>query len=180
MPFKITQDTTLRWLQYRIIHRCIATNELLHKINILDSNLCTFCGEHVESILYLFCNCKHVNYFWNELKLWFLQNFRIHVRVSSLHICLLNNVHENHNIINLIIILAKKHIYKQRLENRKPRIDLFLSEVRRYYLLEKSIYKNNSKSTLFEKKWKAIMPWFKQQAERYWTHFCCMHGVCVS
>ena len=31
LPFKITQDTTLRWLQYRIIHRCIATNELLHK-----------------------------------------------------------------------------------------------------------------------------------------------------
>ena len=63
LPFKITQDTTLRWLQYRIIHRCIATNELLHKINILDSNLCTFCGEHVENILHLFCKCKHVNSF---------------------------------------------------------------------------------------------------------------------
>ena len=62
--------------------------------------------------------------------------------------------------------VLKVPIYKQRLENRKPRIDLFLSEVRRYYLLEKSIYKNNSKSTLFEKKWKAIMSWFKQQAER--------------
>ena len=118
--------------------------------------------------------------FGMNLNYGFYKNFRIQVRISSLNICLLNNVHENHNIINLIIILAKKHIYKQRLENRKPRVDLFLSEVRCYYLLEKSIYKNNSKPTLFEKKWKTIMPWFKQQAERYWTHFCCMHGACVS
>ena len=102
-----------------------------------------------DCLPFLFEQCRFL------MVLWFLQNFRIHVGVSSLNICLLNNVHENHKIINLIIILAKKHIYKQRLENRKPRIDLFLSEVRCYYLLEKSIYKNNSKSTLFEKKWNA-------------------------
>ena len=29
LPFRITKDTSLRWLQYRIIHRCIATNDIL-------------------------------------------------------------------------------------------------------------------------------------------------------
>ena len=75
LPFKITQDTTLRWVQYRIIHRCIATNELLHKINILDSNFRTFCGEHVESILHLFGNCKHVNFFGMNLNNGFYKIF---------------------------------------------------------------------------------------------------------
>ena len=35
LPFRITKDTSLRWLQYRIIHRCIATNDMLSKFNLV-------------------------------------------------------------------------------------------------------------------------------------------------
>ena len=41
--FQYTDDTTLRWFQYRISHRILATNEYLFKIKIKDSKLCTFC-----------------------------------------------------------------------------------------------------------------------------------------
>ena len=50
LPFRITKDTSLRWLQYRIIHRCIATNDMLSKFNLVESSLCTFCSEHTETI----------------------------------------------------------------------------------------------------------------------------------
>ncbi len=33
----ITKNTTLKWFQYRINHRILATNEFLHKIKILNS-----------------------------------------------------------------------------------------------------------------------------------------------
>ena len=54
LPFRITKDTSLRWLQYRIIHRCIATNDMLSKFNLVESSLCTFCSEHTETIKHLF------------------------------------------------------------------------------------------------------------------------------
>ena len=40
--FQYTNDTTLRWFQYRISHRILATNEYLFKIKIKDLKLCTF------------------------------------------------------------------------------------------------------------------------------------------
>ena len=39
-------------------------------------------------------------------------------------------MNNNYAIMNLIIILAKKHIYRQRLEKKKPRLDIFLTELR--------------------------------------------------
>ena len=53
LPFRITKDASLRWLQYRIIHRCIATNDMLSNFNLVESSLCTFCSEHTETIIEL-------------------------------------------------------------------------------------------------------------------------------
>ena len=59
--FQYTNDTTLRWFQYRISHRILATNEyLFNKIKIKDSKLCTFCNIEPESLIHLFVECEHV------------------------------------------------------------------------------------------------------------------------
>ena len=55
-------------------------------------------------------------------------------------------------VINLVLLLVKKNIYKQRREKNKPRIDVFLGELKRYYFIEKSIYQNQSKTASFKNK----------------------------
>lgn len=38
LPFKVTQETKLRWLQFQILHRIVPTNEYLFKLNIFNSS----------------------------------------------------------------------------------------------------------------------------------------------
>ena len=52
--FQYTKDTTLRWFQYRISHRILATNEYLFKLKLKDSKLCRFCNIKHESVIHLF------------------------------------------------------------------------------------------------------------------------------
>ena len=70
--FKITSDTTgtLRWFQYRISHRILATNDFLYKIHINNSNLCTLCNTETEKIMHLFVDCECVEIIWNMLENW--------------------------------------------------------------------------------------------------------------
>ena len=70
-------------------------------------------------------------------------------------------MNNNYVIMNLIIILAKKHIYRQRLEKKKPRLDIFLTELRYYFEVEKAIYHNQRKYSDFRSRWKVIISWFE-------------------
>mgnify|MGYP007040865691 CR=1 FL=1 len=60
---KLTRDPTLKWFQYRLHHIIIATNTLLTKNCIKNSDLCTFCNLHKETLMHLFCDCEIVKDF---------------------------------------------------------------------------------------------------------------------
>lgn len=51
LPFKITSDSKLQWLQYRMIHYILTTNNFMYKIGNMDTctNLCTFCEDAEET-----------------------------------------------------------------------------------------------------------------------------------
>ena len=54
LPFKVTKEISLRWLQVRINHRILGTNYYLSKMNLVESDRCTFCREHIETIKHIF------------------------------------------------------------------------------------------------------------------------------
>ena len=153
LMFKITQDTYIRWFQYRIIHRTIATNVMLYRYNIVNSELCTFCGQSAETIFHLFIECMHVDSFWKELRLWFLQVAYIDITLDPFDICLIKKVPKNQAVLNLIITLAKRHIYNQRLSKKIPRVDVFLLELKKYYFIEKYIYAAKQRHQVFNSRW---------------------------
>ena len=66
--FQYINDTTLRWFQYRISHRILATKEYLFEIKIKDSKLCTFCNIEPESLIHLCVECEHVENVWHMLE----------------------------------------------------------------------------------------------------------------
>ena len=49
IPKICCKNTKLHWFQYRILHRILATNDLLTKMNIKQNNLCTFCNEEKKN-----------------------------------------------------------------------------------------------------------------------------------
>ena len=73
IPSKCCRNTKMHWFQYRIIHRIIATNDLLTKMNIRQDNLCTFCKLEQEKIEHLFWHCNVVNQFWGTIDQWIFE-----------------------------------------------------------------------------------------------------------
>ena len=49
LPWKVTIDNRLRWLQYRITHGILTTNAWLYRIKIINSLNCNRCGTRVET-----------------------------------------------------------------------------------------------------------------------------------
>ena len=63
LPFKATIDVKYREFQWKILHRIIAVNKTLFKLNIVESSLCTLCKKDEESLEHLFFRCTVVHRF---------------------------------------------------------------------------------------------------------------------
>ena len=51
LSFQTTLDTKLREFQYKVLHRVCYTNKMLLKFRIVDSPLCYFCNEEIETLV---------------------------------------------------------------------------------------------------------------------------------
>ena len=63
----------MNWFQHRLIHRIIATNDLLTKMNIRLDNLCTFCNLEQKKIEHLFWHCNVINQFGILINQWIFE-----------------------------------------------------------------------------------------------------------
>ena len=61
LPFIKTKSSKLQWFQYRIIHRILGANSLLHKINQKPNDKCSVCLEEVETIEHIFLSCNKIS-----------------------------------------------------------------------------------------------------------------------
>jgi hypothetical protein len=59
IQLKTTKNQKLKLLQYKIIHRRVATNQFLEKNKSKPNALCTFCKTETETTEHLFYSCKH-------------------------------------------------------------------------------------------------------------------------
>ena len=69
-PFLYTKISKLIVFQFELLHRRLATNTFLTKINIKDNEQCTFCQKEKETLIHLFWTCSETNLFWQDFKQW--------------------------------------------------------------------------------------------------------------
>ena len=62
--FKTIIDSSVNWLQFRILHRILTVKYYLKKINITSSDSCTFCNENSETIQHVLLIVRPL---WNAL-----------------------------------------------------------------------------------------------------------------
>ena len=70
LPSKVLIDTKSREFQYKILNRYLTTNSFLHKIGLIASKLCTFCGLESESLEHLLISCSFTSDFWLDFIDW--------------------------------------------------------------------------------------------------------------
>ena len=101
--FTFTSDTSLRWFQFRISHRILATNRFLFKLNISPSEMCTFCYNHSETIFHLFIECQYVANLWKRLEQWIYEKCNILFNFSYI-VILFGKINRKFTALNLIIL----------------------------------------------------------------------------
>ena len=84
LPHKCSLDTSLQWLQFRIVHRILATNSFLFKIHLVDSDLCTFCNTEKETLEHLFYDCYVTKHFLSDFCDWVLTKVNLHSGLFSI------------------------------------------------------------------------------------------------
>ena len=50
LPGRVTLDTRTRAFRYKILNRILYTYKILYKLNLVPSPMCTFCGDHEETL----------------------------------------------------------------------------------------------------------------------------------
>ncbi len=124
LPFNISNDPNIHWLQYRINHYILATNHYLKKINVTDNNLCDLCKTEIETLTHLFWSCPNTKQLLSEIKEWLNRSIGISFTYSGKDIIfgIVNKI-KHYEVLNLIILTLKKYIYNSKFKDK--RISLF-------------------------------------------------------
>ena len=150
------KDTYLKYIQLRTLHHRFYTNNLLHKMGIKHSNLCTFCAEQQDSVshMLLFCSKSKSIDLWRSVKTW-IQDLGMDNYNLSVERIILGNP-ENATCINTIILLTKKTIYNAMKKEQQPNIFTIKNDVKTFYFLEKYRSYVKGKGRLFEKQYSLL------------------------
>jgi len=68
--YQATVSTKLRAFQFKFLHRCFKTINLLEKIGIVKTNKCYLCDLEVENMPHLFWSCTISAIFWQKIIKW--------------------------------------------------------------------------------------------------------------
>ncbi len=145
-----TIETKLKTFYFKFLHRILANNEFLSRVDIIESDLCTFCQENVETLYHYLCSCPLSIIFWTEVLTWIKTNTNIDIELIPAVLLFGRDVKSE--CIQYILLFAKYCIYLSRLRGQIPMFDVFLAQIKAQYNIEFKIAEENfTIHKLFEK-----------------------------
>ena len=152
-PFKSTKSTKLQWFQFRINHRILGTNVLLAKMGVRQNDLCTFCLHEPETICHIFWECNKIQLFWHNLRDYIFRETNKDIDINKKSALFGQQFNDCMCEKNVILLNARFFIYKCKMQNTIPNLNLFKQEFKRYILCEKVIAANNCMLDDFHRRW---------------------------
>ena len=121
-PYKITHETAVQSLQYKINHRFYPCNYMLSIWFDNFDPLCSECNEK-DFLEHFFYHCPHVYNYWQDLQEWFYKNFQIKINLTKVDV-LFGIIKENEddfiNIMNYCILYSKWFIHIVKSHDEEP------------------------------------------------------------
>ena len=152
--YKVTNVPKYRSFQYRLLQRGIVTNIQLYKWNISNTQLCSFCGEEVETLVHLFVTCEKVKTLWTKIQEYYGKRFKVtHMDMSSCGIIFNKVVVKKNHIMNFVCLISKQFIYRCRCQNEELVFDKLRNQIQYVENIEKYIAIKNGKLRYHERKW---------------------------
>ena len=151
---KTVSDYHLTWFQYKILHRILGTQKLLHQMGKSDSDKCLLCQSSTESLVHLFSLCPKVAQIWQDLSNWIKERTNINIKFDSFKIIMGYLNRENFFLpINTIILVTKYYIYSNTRTKQCLNIADLQMKVKEVYNEQNLVAKLNCSENKFEEKW---------------------------
>ena len=100
----------IRYLQFRLLHRRIFTNELLYRMKIVDSPECPLCNNIPQTIEHAFIECQKIHTLWRQVVLWLGTVLRDNIKISDSEKIFVTTYN---NSITVLLLTKKKNTNKQ-------------------------------------------------------------------
>ena len=142
LPNLVATDTKMQVFQFKILHRIIPCKLNLKRWGISEHDVCNTCGI-IETIEHLFFYCNDAQNLWKRIEYWIQNTLDIHIHLSVVGVLFGVPFQKNDPIllsINHIILVAKRYIYKTKLENHSNHLNQSLFSLNDLNELKSSIY----------------------------------------
>ena len=149
--YALSDNITLRWLQFRLLHRILPTNKRLELYGITTSDKCHRCPRQIETLLHIFWSCPTVNRFWRELSSVFSAEFNTNTVILNLWGGQETRVPKQS--IEMVMMLAKLYIWRCRSRESHPSVQGLLETVRNQWSIDKYISIVRGTEAKFEALW---------------------------
>ena len=141
--------------QFKLIHGRTVHNQLLKKMNIIDSEKCLFCKDEVETIEHAYLYCANSSKLWLDTITWVRNIYSHHFIISEQE----KNFgsHQKDKVTDMIIMSVKDVIYQKRKEGK----EMVITDVKQ--CLQKNLRVQKAKEILtdtletFEEKWNSFI-----------------------
>ena len=152
----ITKDMKLIWFQLRIFHHILTTNRSVSKFNPNQDEYCTFCRTETETIDHVLWECNYTKRFINETMEFLTLNCpclsNVKLEKNTFLFGFSNPPHVG-ELFFIILLLSKFFIYRCKVNQIKPSLTTFKSEIRQLYLIEESIFGGKNHYEKFKVRW---------------------------
>ena len=154
--YKTAKDSKLIWFQTRLLHRILPTKRYLFFRKVVESPLCSFCGNCEETVSHLFWECACVNLFWKDLEKLLNEKCVHFVNFTFSDVLVFFGVKENIQtdaVFDLILLWAKLYVYLNQRQKLISNIVGFKQFLKNHYRVSRYTAANIDEIEKFEKGW---------------------------
>jgi hypothetical protein len=153
---KTIRNTKIKTFQYKVLFNLIPCNWYLQKIKKSDTDKCDQCGV-LDDLLHYLYECEQVHTFWSRFNNWWntMMNTDVLLDRKVVLVGCIDNI-DNVDTLNACILIAKWHIYKNRLNNDGIFFYKFLCELKYALVIEKKIALRNNSLQRYNLAWEKV------------------------
>ena len=131
---KISKNSKITIMQYKICHRIISCNEYLCRTKIRPDNHCNFCDSR-DTVEHFFATCPSTKTLWLDIQNWYNGTMKYAITFSPKLIVLGSNP-KNPSLANTILH-GKWFVYKSKMSKSVINLNNFLKEFKSQANIEK-------------------------------------------
>lgn len=150
---RCTKETKIISFQYKICHRILFTNYMLHKMKLVADEFCTFCRRETETLEHIFYHCYYTSKVIEDFNLWYTQHDTKYIYIPFEDSDVLFGNSKYDSILNHFLILLKYCIYCCRRNESTPNFHVCKLLFKKTMETEKSIAEKNNTVLSFQSKW---------------------------